>query len=129
MCNKDEKLEKEVRVMVGGLNIPLPIIKVKTFKHEIEAERFNVREEDGKYIVTVELPGVRKEDIKLYVNEDMISVTAKTSIKIPGRREEYRYKIKLEDPVNPESAKAKYFEGLLTIELEKKKIGREVKVE
>jgi len=129
MCNDDRKVEKEVKMIIGGLNIPLPIIKMKTYKHGVISERYQIKEEDDKYIVTVELPGVKKEDIKLYVNENAISISAKTSVEIVGRKEEYKYKIKLEDPVEPESAKAKYFEGLLTIELRKKKIGREVEVE
>jgi len=124
MCNHEDG-EREIRMIIGGIGIP--IIKMKTYKYE--AERSNIKDEGDKYIVTLEMPGVRKEDIKLYVNERIIEATAKPSIKLPGGEREYKYKIKLEDPVEVESVKAKYFEGLLIIELPKKRTGREVKVE
>ncbi|MEM2137258.1 MAG: Hsp20/alpha crystallin family protein [Candidatus Methanomethylicia archaeon] len=126
MCN-DEKVEKEIKMVIGGLETP--IIKMFKFKHEGEQERFHIKDEGEKYIITVETPGVKKEDIKIYLNEDTISITAKPSIKLPRRIEEYKYKIKLEEPIEVESAKAKYFEGILTMELLKKRIGRELKVE
>jgi HSP20 family protein len=124
MCNYEDK-EKGVGIFIGGIGIP--IIKMKTYKYE--AERSNIKDEGDKYIVTLEMPGVKKEDIKLYVNEKTIEATAKPSTKLPGGEREYKYKIKLEDPVEVEGVKAKYFEGLLIIELPKKKTGREVKVE
>jgi HSP20 family protein len=124
MCNYEDK-EKGVGIFIGGIGIP--IIKMKTYKYE--AERCNIKDEGDKYIVTLEMPGVRREDIKLYVNEKTIEATAKPSTKLPGGEREYKYKIKLEDPVEVEGVKAKYFEGLLIIELPKKRTGREVKVE
>jgi HSP20 family protein len=124
MCN-NEGGEREIKMIIGGMGIP--IIKMKTYKYE--AERSNIKDEGDKYIVTLEMPGVRREDIKLYVNEKTIEATAKPSTKLPGGEREYKYKIKLEDPVEVEGVKAKYFEGLLIIELPKKRTGREVKVE
>ncbi|MCX8169432.1 MAG: Hsp20/alpha crystallin family protein [Candidatus Methanomethylicia archaeon] len=126
MCNDEKRIEKDIRIVIGGLGFPF----MKILKTECdEMGRYHIKDEGDKYIVTVELPGVRKEDIKLYVSEKMVSVYAKTSIKLPHGKEEYRYKVKLEEIVEVENVKAKYFEGLLTIELPKKKIGREVKIE
>jgi hypothetical protein len=81
MCNYEDK-EKGVGIFIGGIGIP--IIKMKTYKYD--AERCNIKDEGDKYIVTLEMPGVRREDIKLYVNEKTIEANAKPSTKLPGRR-------------------------------------------
>jgi HSP20 family protein len=84
----------------------------------------DVMSEKEKYKVFVELPGVEKEKVKLDVAED--------SVEIKTEDEKKFYKmIYLDSAVDPDSAKASYKNGILTLELDKKKerVGKEIKIE
>jgi HSP20 family protein len=81
-------------------------------------------DEQDKYRIFVELPGVEKEKVKLDVAEN--------SVQIRTDDEKRFYKrIELESPVDADSAKASYKNGVLTVELMKREQpkGMEVKVE
>ncbi len=84
----------------------------------------DVMDEKDRYKIYAELPGVDKEKIKLDV--------ADSSIEIKTNDEKKFYKmIYLESAVDPDSAKASYNNGVLTVELDKKAMrkGKEVKIE
>jgi HSP20 family protein len=84
----------------------------------------DVMDEKDRYKIYAELPGVDKEKIKLDVADD--------SIEIMTNDEKKFYKmINLESSVDPDSAKASYNNGVLTLELNKKEMrkGKEVKIE
>ncbi len=84
----------------------------------------DVMDEKERYKIYVELPGVDKEMIKLDVDEDSIE------IKTNDERKFYKM-IYLQSSVDPESAKATYNNGVLTVILDKKEMrkGKEVKIE
>ncbi|MDV3103201.1 Hsp20/alpha crystallin family protein [Thermococcus waiotapuensis] len=98
-----------------------------------------------KFVITVELPGVRKEDIKLRVTEDTVYIEAQMkrekeleregAIRIERYYSGYRRVIRLPEEVIPEKAKARYNNGVLEIEVPKKNPtkpeteGFEVKIE
>ncbi|WP_297471294.1 Hsp20/alpha crystallin family protein [Thermococcus sp.] len=98
-----------------------------------------------RFVITVELPGVRKEDIKLRVTEDTVYIEAQIkrekeleeegAIRIERYYSGYRRVIRLPEEVIPEKAKARYNNGVLEIELPKKapkkesEEGFEVKIE
>lgn len=84
----------------------------------------DVMEEKDKFKIFVELPGVDKEKVKLDVAEDSIEVKTEDDKKF--------YKmINLDSAVNPDTSKASYKNGVLTLELEKKekRTGKEIKIE
>ena len=83
-------------------------------KVEEEFEPFvDIMEEDDKIIVDAEIPGVKKENIKIKVGEDYVEIRAYNGKK-------YYKRIKLPAKVNPNSAKASFNNGVLEIVLEKK---------
>lgn len=98
-----------------------------------------------RFVITAELPGVRKEDIKLRVTEDTVYLEAQIkrekeleqegAIRIERYYSGYRRVIRLPEEVIPEKAKARYNNGVLEIEIPKKKPtktdkeGFEVKIE
>ncbi len=98
-----------------------------------------------RFVITAELPGVRKEDIKLRVTEDTLYIEAQIkrekeleeegAIRIERYYSGYRRVIRLPEEVIPEKAKARYNNGVLEIEIPKKKPtktdkeGFEVKIE
>jgi HSP20 family protein len=84
----------------------------------------DVMDEKDKYKIFVELPGVDKEKVKLDVAEDSIEIKTEDDKKF--------YKmIYLDSTVDPDSSKASYNNGVLSIELDKKekRKGKEVKIE
>ncbi len=84
----------------------------------------DVMDEKDKFKIFVELPGVDKENVKLDVAEDSVQVSTNDDKKF--------YKmIDLESTVDPDSAKASYKNGVLTIELDKKEVrkGKDVRID
>ncbi len=84
----------------------------------------DVMSEKDKYKIFAELPGVEKDQVKLDVADDSVQ------IKTDDEKKFYKM-IYLDSPVDPESAKASYKNGILTLELDKKekRIGKEVEVD
>lgn len=73
----------------------------------------DVQEGETEVAVTIELPGVEKEDVNLHVAEELVTVRVEK-----GRR--YAARIKLPAPVEPASAKATFKNGILDLTLRKK---------
>ncbi|OYT31665.1 MAG: heat-shock protein Hsp20 [Thermofilum sp. ex4484_79] len=93
-----------------------------------ELEPFtDVIDEKDKFKIVIDMPGVEKEDINVEATEDVIEVSARR-----GDRKYYK-RVVLPEKIRPETAKAQYKNGVLTITVEKleKKGGRgfTVKVE
>jgi len=84
----------------------------------------DVMSEKDKYKIFAELPGVEKDQVKLDVADDSVQ------IKTDDEKKFYKM-IYLDSPVDPESAKASYKNGILILELDKKekRIGKEVKID
>ena len=104
---------------------------------------FDTNEE---FIITADLPGVKKENIKLKATSNMIYIEAqvkreqelerKVAMRIERYYTGYRRVIRLPEEVIPEKVKAKYNNGVLEIRVPKKypskkeeKEGFEVRIE
>lgn len=88
---------------------------------------FDLREEEGEYVVTADLPGVRKEELDISVTEDR--VTLKGEHKEETQRTEMGYfhkerhygaferSIALPGNIRTEEVKASLHDGVLTLRL------------
>jgi HSP20 family protein len=78
-----------------------------------------------KIRVLAELPGVDRRDLSVSLSGDG------RALRVRGKREdkEIAYDIELPARVNPATARARYRNGLLVVELEKVKEGYEIKIE
>ncbi|MCC6021339.1 MAG: Hsp20/alpha crystallin family protein [Thermoproteaceae archaeon] len=88
----------------------------------------DVVEEDDKVKVVLDMPGVDKDEIKIYVSEDGRTLT----VDARGKDRKYHKEVRLPAAVDPQKAKATYRNGVLTVELEKvekKRRGFEIKIE
>ena len=91
----------------------------------------DVVDKKNKIVVTAEIPGVDKKDVKVKIEESRIEIKAekKKEIKVKKKdffRQERSYSgfykmISLPSRVNPKKAKKTFKNGLLKIELLKKK--------
>jgi HSP20 family protein len=74
----------------------------------------DINETDSQIAITVELPGVIKEDIDINVMEEKVEVKVKTESR------KYFKSIDLNSPVETDSSKATYTNGILDLVLSKK---------
>jgi len=93
--------------------------------------KVDVAEQNGEYKVLAELPGVKKEDIKVNIDGDEVSITAEARAERDekdGERvlhsERYFGKVsrafRLGQEIDEERASAKYADGVLELTLPKK---------
>lgn len=87
---------------------------------------------DGKLFVEAELPGVRPEDVELHVCADKLTLSAEKSVEKKEGGEDKSYfrsersygkverMISFPVEVDPESAKASFKNGVLTVEMAEK---------
>jgi len=86
----------------------------------------DVQETDKQVIVTAELPGVDKSDINLETTENSLG------IRVDTEKRKYYKDIDLPVTVKPESAKAKYNNGVLEVVLDKSgpaRKGKKIEIE
>jgi HSP20 family protein len=94
--------------------------------------RIDVSEKDNAYVVKADIPGVKKEDIKVRIDDNVVQIDAEVKqekeTKSDGgkvlRSERYYGAISrafsLAQNVDESKAQAKYADGVLTLELPKK---------
>lgn len=92
--------------------------------------RMDVSETDQGYLVKAEMPGVKKEDIKVNVDGNQVSITAQTQQESEQKSEnmlcterswgQYYRSFTLPQPVDDAQAKAEYHDGILELTLPKK---------
>src|SRR6185503_3890694 len=71
--------------------------------------KVDVKENDGQYTVRADIPGIKKEDINVEIDGNVVSISAEV------KRE------KEQKEVDESTAKAKYTDGVLEMTLPKKK--------
>ncbi len=98
-----------------------------------------VQETDEKVVVTIDLPFVRKEDVKLDVTPNDLTIGAKIqkhvvydrwgTVQRRCRFKTFHKTLRLPVEVVPEMAKARFKDGYLTVEMPKRARRFKVKVE
>lgn len=89
------------------------------------APRIDIQETDKEYLLTAALPGVRKEDVKVEVKDDVLTISGerKAEKEEKGKawlRKETSYgfflrSLVLPEGVHPEEVKATHKDGMLTV--------------
>ena len=102
--------------------------KISEYAENIpEKLSMDVMETDDAIIIKTDLPGVKKEDINIELTENTISISAvfeeeveieeANFIKKERRYGEARREMRLPEKIRVEDAKAKFENGVLTVEL------------
>lgn len=99
-------------------------------KAMIKVPAVNIAETDDKYEIDLAVPGLKKEDIKISIEENVLSVSAESKEEIKEEnkkvsRREFNYSsfkrtFTLPEAANANSIEAKYIDGVLKIEVAKK---------
>lgn len=103
----------------------------------------NIREDDRKFILDLAVPGMDKKDLKIDINEDVLTVSSESNHEAEENREGYKRKefsyssfcrsFQIPDNVNSEKIEANYKDGILTVTLPKveedrNKISRQISI-
>ena len=75
----------------------------------------DIIEEDENVAVTIDMPGVEKNDINLGITEDSLKIAINSTL------QKYHKLLKLPNNVNIETARATYRNGVLDVVINKKK--------
>lgn len=92
--------------------------------------KIDVKENENQYCIEAELPGIKKEEINLDLNEGRLSISVERKENIEEKKDNYIHRerrygsmsrsVYLAD-VKPESVKAHYKDGILEITVQKEK--------
>ena len=109
----------------------LSMKKTSTWRPAVEIKQF-----EKEYVVKVQLPGVKKDDIEVELDNDFMTITAEIEEEKEEKEQqeknmkyhtcEFRYgkykrTISFDQPIRAEEADAEYKNGILTIKLPKQK--------
>lgn len=110
---------------------------VRPFPFSADSElsmKIDVKESDKEFVVQAEIPGVKKEDIQLEIDGDVVSVRAEVKQEKEEKQDEklvysersygmVSRSFTLPHAVDEKAAKAEYKEGVLKLTLPKKNSG------
>ncbi|MCU0361913.1 MAG: Hsp20/alpha crystallin family protein [Bacteroidales bacterium] len=103
----------------------------------------NIREDEKNYTLELAVPGMNKNDLKIDVNEDLLTISTETKNESEEKSEGYKRKefsftsfcrsFYIPDNVNKDKISASYRDGILYVEIpkeeeEKSKISRQIKI-
>jgi len=103
----------------------------------------NIKENEKNFTLDLAVPGMDKKDLKIDINEDVLTISSETKNETEEnsdgyKRKEFSYSsfcrsFYLPEHVNKEKIAASYKDGILTVELpkqeeEKSKISKQIKI-
>ncbi len=103
----------------------------------------NIREDEKKFILDLAVPGMDKKDLKIDINEELLTISSEIKSENEENRDGYKRKefsyssfcrsFQIPENVNKDAIEANYKDGVLTVSLpkaeeEKQKLSREVKI-
>jgi HSP20 family protein len=103
----------------------------------------NIREDEKSYVLDLAIPGMDKKDLKIDINEDVLTISSETKSETEESKDGYKRKefsyssfcrsFYIPENVEREKIEANYKDGILSVALpkqkeEKNKITREIKI-
>ncbi|MGE5313886.1 MAG: Hsp20/alpha crystallin family protein [Acidobacteriota bacterium] len=93
------------------------------------APAVDISETKDAYVIKAELPGMKKEDVKVTMNNNIVTISGEKKIEEEKREGSYyrmersfgsfERSIAIPGPVKPDDIECKYVDGLLTVSLPK----------
>jgi HSP20 family protein len=103
----------------------------------------NIREDEKNYILDLAIPGMDKKDLKIDMNEDVLTISSESRNETEENKDGYKRKefsyssfcrsFYIPENVNKDKIEATYKDGILNVTLpkeeeEKSKISKEIKI-
>jgi HSP20 family protein len=103
----------------------------------------NIKENEKNYTLELAVPGMDKKDLKIDINEDVLTISSETNNETEEEKDGYKRKefsyssfcrsFYIPDNVNKDKIGASYKDGILTVEIpkmeeEKSKITKQIKI-
>jgi HSP20 family protein len=103
----------------------------------------NIREDEKKFLLDLAVPGIERKDLKIDINEDILTIASETRNESEENNDGYKRKefsyssfcrsFQIPENVNKEKIDASYKDGVLSVTLpkveeEKSKISRQIKI-
>jgi HSP20 family protein len=103
----------------------------------------NIKENEKSFMLELAVPGMDKKDLKIDINEDVLTISSESKNEIEEEKDGYKRKefsyssfcrsFFIPENVNREKIVASYKDGILNVELpkmeeEKSKISRQIKI-
>jgi HSP20 family protein len=103
----------------------------------------NVKEDDKTYTLDLAVPGIDKKELKIDINEDLLTISSETKNESEENKDGYKRKefsyssfcrsFQIPENVSKEKIEANYRDGVLSVTLpkmeeEKNKVSRQVKI-
>lgn len=111
-------------------NRDLPSVFSSNFNTGISLPKVNIKESADEFIVEMAVPGLKKSDFKIDLDNNMLSISTETEIENEKNEENYTRRefgyssfkraFTLPDSVNEDEIDASYNDGILKITLPKK---------
>ncbi len=103
----------------------------------------NIWEDDKRFVLDLAVPGIDRKDLKIDINEDLLTISSETKNESVENRDGYKRKefsyssfsrsFQIPENVNRDKIEASYKDGILSVALpkleeEKSRISRQVKI-
>jgi HSP20 family protein len=103
----------------------------------------NIKEDDKRFMLDLAVPGIDKKDLKIDINEDVLTISSETKNESEESKDGYKRKefsytsfcrsFQIPENVNREKIEANYKDGILSVSLpkfeeERNKISRQVNI-
>ena len=103
----------------------------------------NIKEDEKSFMLDLAVPGIDKKDLKIDINEDLLTISSETKNDSEENKDGYKRKefsytsfcrsFQIPENVNREKIEANYKDGILSVSLpkfeeERNKISRQVKI-
>ena len=103
----------------------------------------NIREDDKRFTLDLAIPGIDKKELKIDINEDLLTISSETKNETEENKDGYKRKefsytsfcrsFQIPENVSRDKIEASYKDGILSVELpkmeeEKNKITRQVSI-
>lgn len=107
------------------------LLRADSFRNRELSPNVDIYEKDDKYVIKAEVPGLKKEDIKIDLKDNVLTISGEKKYEDINEKDNYirversygkfTRRFNVPDNVNPDSVTADYKNGVLNLTLPKKK--------
>ena len=118
-----ESLRREMDTLFGSMERPFPLFR--TALREVWTPALDVYEKEGEMVIRLDLPGIEKKDVKVKVQDDVLTIEGERKFEKKIEDESYLCReamfgaflrrIALPNPVEEYEIKANFKNGVLEI--------------